>query len=481
MERIAGRATAELRAVPGVASVASHLGRAVMSDQVVNVNAAQLWVRIAPEAEYDATLATIRGIVDGYPGLALNVDSYLNGRAAAAFSAAGEPVSVRIFGPDLGQLLALGESVETAISTVPGVVNARVSQAPFEPTIQVEVDLDAAFTNGVRPGDVRRAAATLVNGLEVGNLFEEQKVFEVMVVGLPELRYSVESVAAMAIDTPSGAGVPLGELADVRLVPAPTRIDRSGISRYIDIVAGVEGRDPDAVKAEVAAVLRAFEFPLEYHAELGTDEADRMAALGSVGIAGLAAALGVLLVLQAALGSWRLAGASMLVVATAVGGGLVFAFLTGHGLTLGVIGGCFAVAAISVRNLLALLARLQALDGEGEGLEESVLVDAAGERLSPILMTLLATVLALVPIMALGGRPGLELLVPLSVVIVGGLVTSALLMLFVVPTMYSRIRTTPVPVAIRIETLSLGTGTPVEEQVPVRRAPKRRAQPTGAK
>ena len=179
-------------------------------------------------------------------------------------------MTVRVFGPDFGQLLALGETVRAAIDTVPGVVNSRVSQAPFEPTIQVEVDLDAAFAHGVRPGDVRRAAATLVNGLEVGNLFEEQKVFEVMVVGVPDLRHSVESVAAMAIDTPAGAQVPLNAIADVRLVPAPTRIDRSGISRYIDIAAGVEGRDvadvrlPRSPPCSVRST-----FPLEYHAQLG--------------------------------------------------------------------------------------------------------------------------------------------------------------------------------------------------------------------
>ena len=479
MERIAGRATAELRAVPGVESVASHLGRAVMSDQVVNVNAAQLWVRIAPDADYDATLAVVRGVVGGYPGLSLNVNSYLNGRAETAFTSPSEPVQVRVFGPDLGQLLALGESVKASMDTVPGVVDSRVSQAPFEPTIQVEVDLDAAFTHGVRPGDVRRAASTLVNGLEVGNLFEEQKVFEVMVVGVPDLRHSVESVAAMAIDTPSGAQVPLSDIADVRLVPAPTRIDRSGISRYIDIVAGVEGRDVAAVKADVTAVLRAFEFPLEYHAELGTQETDRLAAMSRIGIAGIAAALGVLLVLQAALGSWRLAGASMLVLAFAVSGGLLTGFLTGQGLTLGALLGCFAVAAIAVRNLLALLARLQALDDES--LDEGSVVHAVGERLSPILMTLLATVLALVPILVLGGRAGLELFVPMAVVIVGGLVTSALLMLFVVPAMYIRIRATPPLVAISIEMPALGSGVPVGETLPVPRSRKRRSQPTGAR
>ena len=479
MERIAGRATAELRAVPGVESVASHLGRAVMSDQVVNVNAAQLWLRIAPEADYDATLAAIREVVGGYPGLALSVDSYLNGRAAAAFTSPSEPVQVRVFGPNLGQLLALGESVKASMDTVPGLVDSRVSQTPFEPTIQVEVDLDAAFTHGVRPGDVRRAAATLVNGLEVGNLFEEQKVFEVMVVGVPNLRHSVESVAAMAIDTPSGAQVPLSDVADVRLVPAPTRIDRSGISRYIDIVAGVEGRDVAAVKAEVTAVLRAFEFPLEYHAELGQQEADRLATVTRIGIAGIAAALGVLLVLQAALGSWRLAVASMLVLVLAVAGGLLAGLLTGYGLTLGALLGCFAIAAIGVRNLLALLARLQTLDDAD--LDEGSVMPAVGERLAPILMTLLATVLALVPILVLGGRPGLELLVPMAVVIVGGLVTSALLMLFVVPGMYIRIQGTRPLVAIRIEMPALGPGIPVGETLPVRRSIKKRSQPTGAK
>lgn len=480
MDRIASRATAELRAVPGVERVGSHLGRAVMSDQVVNVNSGQLWVRIAPDADYDATLAAIRRVIDGYPGLALDVDSYLNARAHEAFAAPEDPIKVRVFGPDLGQLLAIGEGVRGAIAEVAGVAEARVNQTPFEPTIQVEVDLDAAFAHGLRPGDVRRSAATLVNGLEVGNLFEEQKVFEVIVVGMPDLRHSLESVTALRIDTPGGAQVPLGAVADVRLVPAPTRIERSGISRYIDIIAGVEGRDLAAVQADVTAALGQVQFPLEYHAELATDESDRLAALARIAVASIAVALGILLVLQAALGSWRLATGSMVVLGAAVAGGLLAVFVTGNSLTLGVLVGCFAVVAIGARNLLALSARVQAVDADEGALAEGELVDAAAERLRPILMTTLATTVALVPVAFLGQRPGLEILAPMAIVIIGGLVASGLLMLFVVPTLYFRMRLPPTPESLAMESPGPRQGGRTSDKGPVPRGAEPRAQPAGA-
>ncbi len=196
MNRVTDQATAELRAIPGIRRVGSHVGRAIMSDQIVNINSGQLWLSMEVSADYDATLAAVREVVAGYPGVAFAVATYLSDTASDIALAPADPVAIRIYGPDRAELQVQAEAVRSAIATVSGVSSARIRATVVEPTLEVEVDMASASRHGVKPGDVRRAAATLVSGLEVGNLFEDQKVFEVVVVGVPELRHSIDSIKA---------------------------------------------------------------------------------------------------------------------------------------------------------------------------------------------------------------------------------------------------------------------------------------------
>jgi CzcA family heavy metal efflux pump len=443
MNRIASQAAAELRSIEGVRRVGAHVGRAIMSDQVVNINSGQIWASIDPSADYDATLAAVRGVVAGYPGLRLAVDTYLSGRAGAVERGTTSPVAVRVFGPDLAELVRQGDAVRTTIAAVPVIVSPRVIATPDEPTIEVEVDLDAAFRYGVKPGDVRRAAATLVSGLEVGNLFEDQKVFEVIVIGEPGLRHSLDSLRGMLIDTPGGELVPLDAIAEVRVAPSPVRIDRTSLSRYLDVVADVDGREVGAVQADVQRSLEGMAFPMEYHTELSTAYAEEQAQLQRLLGVILAVTIGILLVLQAAFGSWRLAAVSLVALPVALVGGVFAAYLFGGELTLGSMIGFLAVLAIAARNELALVSRLQLLERNGMPFGPTLVVRGARERIGPILMTAVATGLAFLPILVLGERPGLELLRPMAVVIIGGLITSTLLNLFIVPTLYLDMRATP--------------------------------------
>ena len=443
MNRIAAQVSAELRAIPGVRSVGSHIGRAILSDQVVNVNSGQLWVSLEPDAEYDATMASVRAVVAGYPGLSLAVDTYLTTLAGEVAGAPPDPISVRVFGPDLAQLEVQAAAVRSAMAAVDGVVGARVATTPVEPTIVVEVDLDKAFQAGVKPGDVRRAAATLISGLEVGNLFEDQKVFEVIVVGVPDIRHSLESVRSLGIDTPDGRQVPLDSLADVRIAPAPVAIHRDAISRYVDVVATVEGRDVGAVQADVERAMAGLVFPLEYHAEPSTAYAEGQADVQRTVAIAIAVAIGILLVLQAAFRSWRLAAVSMIALPLALVGGIFAAFLAGAPLGLGSLMGFLAVLAIAARNEIALVARLQLLERHGMAFGPTLVLRAARERVGPILITATAVALAFVPIFVMGSAPGLELLWPMAVVIIGGLVSSTLLTLFIVPTLFLDMRASP--------------------------------------
>lgn len=448
MDRIVDLASAELRALPGIRGVGSHVGRAIMSDQVVNVDAGQIWVNMDPTADAPATLASIRSVVAGYPGLALSVDGYLSARASDVAVTRSDPVSIRVFGPDLAELDRQAESVKAAIANIPGIASPRIVSTPVEPAVQIEVDLTAAARYGVKPGDVRRAAATLVSGLEVGNLFEDQKVFEVMVVGVPAMRHSLTSIQDLKIDTPSGDQVALKDLASVAIAPSPVRIDREGISRYVDIVADVQDRDVMAVQADVTTALAGLTFPMEYHPELSSAWADARA--GMLRLAGVIVAILLLafLVLQAVFESWRLAAMSMVVLPVALGGGLIAAWLAGGQLSLGSFVGLVAVLAIAARNEVALVARLRMLERRGIPAGPTLVMRGVRERIGPVVMTALAVAAACLPLLILGDRPGLELLQPMAVVVLGGLVTATIVNLFVVPTLYLDLTARPAGAAV---------------------------------
>ena len=446
MTRITALAMRELRSIPGVRNAGAHVGRAVTSDQMVGINAGEIWVSLDPAADYDATLAAVREVVDGYPGLRREVLTYPQEKLRELRAGAGDTMVVRLYGQDPEVLRAKAEEVRQLLGGIDGVADGRVELPAEEPQVEIQVDLAAAQRHGLTPGAVRRAAAALVSGLEVGNLFEEQKVFEVMVVGTPALRHSVESIRALPIETPTGGQVRLGEVAQVRIAPAPVAIAHDAVSRFVDVSADVRGRSALAVAGDIEQRLRAVPFPHEYHAEVQGDYAAQRAAQQRLLAAALAAALGVYLLLQAAFASWRLAAVVYLTLPMALVGGLLAAFAGGGVLSLGALAGFLAVLGIAGRNAIMLVSHYQRLAREeGEPFGPGLVLRGARERLAPILLTALATGLALAPLVVRGGIPGHEVVRPVAVVILGGLVTSTLLTLFVLPALYLRFAPTAQP------------------------------------
>jgi CzcA family heavy metal efflux pump len=446
MHRSVAQATRELRAIPGVRNVGAHVGRALQADEVVGINSGELWVSIDPAANYDATVAAIQTVVDSYPGFDRAVMTYLDERSREALTGASDAIVVRTYGPDLTVLRQQAEQVRQALAGVGGIVDLQVASQDEEPQVQIEVDLAAAEPHGLKPGDVRRAIATLLSGIEVGNLYEEQKVFEVLVVGAPEIRQNITDVRELLIDTPSGGHVRLGDVAQVRIAPSQNSFHREGESRYIDVSANVQGRDLASVSRDVNSRLQGFQFPLEYHAELLGEYAEQQAAQGRLLGFAIAALIGIFLLLQAAFNSWRLAAAYFLTLPAALVGGLVAAFLDSGILSLGALVGFFTVLGIAARNGILLINHYQHLElHEGEVFGPEMALRGALERLGPILMTTLATGLALAPLAIFGNLPGHEIVYPMTVVILGGLVTSTLLNLFAVPALYLRFGASPQP------------------------------------
>ena len=435
--RIMTRASRELRAIPGVTGAYVHVGRAVTGDQVVGVNASQLWVGLEPRADYDATVAAVRAVVDGYPGLARDVQSYLSGTIREVLSGASQSVVVRIFGKKREVLRAKAEEVRQALAPVPGLVDVRVSGYVEQPAVEIQVDLAKAEPYGLKPGDVRRAAATMFSGLNVGFLFEDQRVFDVVVWGVPEKRNSVSDIGNLLIDTPRGGHVRLREVADVRIAPAPTVIHHEALQNRIDVVADVHGRDLASVVDDVENRLDNVQFPMEYYPAVLGEAAEREAAEERVMSFALAVAIGVLLLLQAAFRSWRLALAFFLATPAALAGGMVGAWIDGGTLSLGSLMGFLGVFGIAVRHGVMLVRRYQDLeDQEGVPFGPELVRRGTEERFAPIVVTSLVTAVALLPLVVLGSRTGLEIVHPIAAVMLGGLVTATVFSLYVVPALY---------------------------------------------
>ncbi len=452
MTQIATDVTRELRSLPGVENVAATVGRAVGGDQLVDVNSGEVWVKLAADADHDATVASIEEALAQTQDVQSSVVAYsdqkirdvgglrtgtntVSGEGLDVLSGDDRPLVVRVYGQDLDVLRSEAAKVRTLISDVDGVVDPVVRQPTEQPNVEIEVDIDKAREAGVKPGDVRRAEATLVQGLLVGSVFEDQKVFQVIVQGVPETHQTVSDVKNLLIDTAGGSHVRLGNVADVRITDRPIAIDREAVSRFLDVEANVSGNVGD-VAADVEERLQGSVFPLEYHAEV-LDNATSGAGIDWLVV--LSIALAAFLLMQAAFWSFRLALVAFLTLPVALAGGVLAALINGSELSLGALVGLLALLGIAARNALLFMRHFQNLERyEGEVFGRELVQRGAQDRVGPTLTTAAILIVASLVFIVLGPRPGLEILSPMAVVLLGGLVTTTAVALIVLPVLYLR-------------------------------------------
>jgi len=437
MRRITERASHELMAVPGVRNFGAHIGRAEVADEVVGPNFTELWISLDPSVDYEVTVAKIQSIVDGYPGLYRDLLTYLRERIKEVLTGASATVVVRVYGPELEQLRAQAQTVRGAIAKVQGVADLTVQAQVVVPKIEVRFDPDRAAAFGLTPGQVRNAAATLLQGKKVGEFYEDQRLFDVAVWGTPDVRRNLDAVRTLQLPVANGGLVPLSSVAHVEVTPTPNEITRENGSRRIDVTSNVRGRDLGAVARDIQAQIAGLTFPAGYYAEVLGEYAARQASSTRLQLLGIAAVAAIFLILMADFGSARVASLVFVTLPFALVGAIVATFLTGAVLSLGSLVGLVTVIGISARNGIMLVSHYRHLEqSEGVPFGRELIVRGSEERLAPILMTALATGLALVPIVIGGSRAGYEIEHPLAVVILGGLATSTLLNLFIVPALY---------------------------------------------
>ena len=437
MDRITIRASKELRAVDGVRNFGSHIGRAEVADEVVGPNFTELWISLDRDVDYKNKVAEIQEVVDGYPGLYRDLLTYLRERIKEVLTGASASIVVRIYGDDMQQLREHAQRVKTAITDIPGVSDLKVEPQVLVPQLDVRLKLESAEQFGLTPGDVRRTATTLIKGRTVGEVYRQQKVYQVAVWGVPEVRSDLASVRQCLVETPTGGHVPLGEVADVAIVGAPNTIKRENASRRIDVTCNVRDRDLGSVARDIEKHVRELDFDRGYHPEFLGEYAAQQESRRQIVMMGAIALAGIIVLLYSEFRAWRLVLLVMLSFLFALIGGVLGVWVGGGNLSLGSLVGFVTVVGIAVRNGIMMVSHYRHLEKE-EGIEfgDELAIRGAGERLAPILMTALTAALALLPLAIAGNRPGHEIEYPMALVILGGLLSSTLMNLFLMPALY---------------------------------------------
>lgn len=437
MSRIVSKINDDLRNIPGISKVAAHTGRAIGSDKIANINSGQIWAQVDSKADYTKTLNAVKETLDEYIGLDRDIQTYLREKIRKGLTGENEDIVVRIYGPQRDILRKQAEKVKAALAKIDGLTDLQVEGEIREPVIEVKVDIAKATANGVKPGDVRRASATIFAGLETGSLFENQKVFDVVVWGKPESRNSISDLKNLMIDKPEGGYVRLGDIADVNIVSSPTVINHDAISPLVDVVANVNGRDIADVVQDIEAKLKDMNFPIEYHPEVLSSSIGRQASKQNLLGITLAVAIGIYFLFQAVFNSWKLATLAFIAIPFGLIGGIFGTALNSGLITLGSFMGFLALYGLASRNAILLINHYQYLEQVEKvpfGLQLILL--GARERLPSIITTALVTVAALLPFVIVGEVDGLEIIHPMASVILGGLITTTLLNLLIIPLFY---------------------------------------------
>jgi CzcA family heavy metal efflux pump len=446
MNKISDVVEQQILSVPEVRKVGRRLGRAERGDHVVPVSTAEFDVDFR-EAEGETKgkardrneiLADISKRLKTVPGVFAVVGGPLADRIGHMLSGVSAPVAVKIFGPDLEELKKIGVEIQTICKTIPGFEDAKLDVQSSIPQLRIEADRDRARAYGVAPGHLNEQLSALIGGKEVAELREGQRAVN-LVTRLPlEWRDSPERISQIPIEMSNGQRVPLSLVADVREAKGPNVIFREDSQRRYALAIKPTVRDVstlvERLRKEVTEKVKLPEgyfvkFEGEFQAQ--KDATQRIALFTGV----------ILLVIAFLLyGYFKTPFFAVQVlfdIPLAMVGGLVLTYFMLNNISIATLVGFIAVAGVAARNSIMLISHyLHLMQHEGENFTKQMVIRGTKERLVPVLMTALAAGIGLIPLVLAADQPGKEILHPVAVVIVGGLITSTLLGLGVTPTVF---------------------------------------------
>ena len=431
-----------LLSIPEVISTGRRTGRAELDEHAEGVHSTEIDVDFKPVSatgrSHEAVLEEVRNKLGQLPGTVLNVGQPISHRLEHLLSGVQAQIAVKIFGPDLGQLRASAAQVEHTMRGIPGVVDLQIEKQVLIPQVRISVDRAKAKLYGVQVGELNELLETALNGSTVAEVLDGQKTYDIYVRYGEDARSSVDTLRRMLVDVGEGNKVPLALLADVQESKGPNIINREDVQRRIVVSANVAGRDLASVVAEIQSRVNAeVKLPpgsfVTYEGQFQSQqEASRL--IGILSVFTLAA---MFLVLYAHFRSPMIVAQVLLNIPLAFIGGLVLTWLLIGTISVATLVGFITLAGIASRNTIMMISHyLHLMEHEGEKFDEKMIVRGSLERLVPVTMTALTAGLALIPLALAAGEPGKEILYPVAVVILGGLISSTFLDAAVTPTIF---------------------------------------------
>jgi len=426
--------------VPEVISTGRRTGRAELDEHAEGVHYTEIDVDLRRSARRrEQILNDIREELARVPGVVVNVGQPISHRLDHLLSGVRAQVAIKIFGEDLGELRSGAGRVRDAIRDVPGVTDLQVEQQVLIPQIAIRVDRTRAARLGVNAGTLARTLQTALLGSVVTQVLEGQRTVDVVVRYPYENTVSIEAVRQSLVDLPSGAKVPVGELADVSEALGPNAVNRENAQRRIVVSCNVAGRDLGAVVGDIHRAVGGVRLPQGYYPTIGGQFESQQSATRLIGLLSLASLLAMFVVLYAHFRSPFVVFQVLLNIPLALVGSVVAVFLSGGVLSVATLVGFITLCGIASRNGIMMISHyLHLMTVEGEAFSREMVMRGSLERLVPVLMTALTAALGLVPLALSGGAPGKEILQPVAVVILGGLCSSTLLDIVVTPAVFFR-------------------------------------------
>jgi cobalt-zinc-cadmium resistance protein CzcA len=440
VDRLNHRVEDVLRTIPEVEDVVRRTGRTERTEDPMPHTLSDVLVVLKPDRTrgLEDLETEMREKLEGVPGIAVLFTTPLGMRIDEGLGGTPADISVRIFGPDLDELARLAEQAETLIRGVEGLTDLRAEQLTGLPQLQIAVNREATARVGLAPGDVIRAVRIGLVGEEGSPIWIGQRRFDLVLRLRDDRRDTFDAIRTLLIDGHDGTRIPLGQLAEVTQTFGPAAIRREAGTRRIAVEGTVSGRDLGSTASDVRRVLtEQLKLPSGYFFDLGGRVESQARASRALTLAIGAALFGVFVLLLVALGSAVEAVMILATVPIAFVGGILALLLTGETWNVSSLVGLIGLFGIAVQNSLVLVTQTRGLLAEGRSLPEAVREASIG-RVRPKLMTAGTATLGLLPMLVLNLH-GTEIERPLAVVMIGGLTTSTLFTLLVLPTFYLQV------------------------------------------
>ncbi len=422
---------------PAIKSTARRTGRAELDEHAQGVNAAELDARFElKDQSKEQMLDDLRRMLSVVPGTNITIGQPLGHRIDHMLSGTRANIAVKVFGTDLYRLRGVAQDIKKQMDAVAGVVDLAVEQQMDVPQIRIKANRLAMAKYGMTVADFSEAIDVAFNGEVVSQVLEGQQTFDLLVRLDENNRGSIEKIKQARFDTPTGAKVPIAELASIVSEKGPNTISRENVQRKIVVQANVSGRDLRSVIDDIRMRIGSnVSLPQGYYAEYGGQFESEQAATRIISLLSIAAILAIYLILYLEFKSFRTAILVMVNLPLALIGG-VFAVLLSDGIvSIASLVGFVTLFGIATRNGILMVSHYNHLLSEGVSFREAIFRGSV-ERLTPVLMTALTAALALIPLAIAADKPGSEIQAPMAVVILGGLLSSTALNMIVIPALF---------------------------------------------